>query len=327
MKRVVSFFRHDWMRKLFALLFAVIIYWNINDARQKNQVFHNVPVEVTLSPDLYMPGGNTFQVSMTIRGTEERLQKLVFERPSGKIAIDSSMVDDGKCRITLTPENFSCGARNKVISISPAELELNIQRIITRKIPVKARISGQASPGYELLEARCQPSAIEVTGPEKTVNAITDINTEPIQDNLGDSNSNFRVKVVNPLPELLSISQEPVLVTTKVIPMQEARKVFSGVQVLYMSDLRPAKSERWEIAKIDPASVKVTVAGTKAEINKLTAGDVNVYVNIPGTTIDNGISVDLPLQYQITSGIPVKKVTIQPEHVKVSIKKIKLDQK
>ena len=327
MQLILDFFRKDWMRKLFALIFALIIYWNISDARQKDQVFHNVPVDVTLAPDLYMPGDNTLQISMTIRGTEERLKKLVFDRPSGKINIDSSMVSDGKCRITLTPENFSCGARNRVISISPAELTLNIQRRITRKIPVKPVINGQADSGYELLEYKCQPAEIEVTGPENTVDTLESINTEAITDNLGDSTSNFRVRPVNPLPQLLSIAQNDILVTTKVTQMQEARKNFDKVRVLCLSELRPVKGERWEITGIEPATVKVSVAGTKADISKLKAQDIRIYAYVSGKTIDSGINADVPLQYQIVSGIPVKKFTIEPKYVKVSIKKVKIDQK
>ena len=37
MQLILDFFRKDWMRKLFALIFAIIIYWNISDARQKEQ--------------------------------------------------------------------------------------------------------------------------------------------------------------------------------------------------------------------------------------------------------------------------------------------------
>lgn len=327
MQLILDFFRKDWMRKLFALIFAIIIYWNISDARQKEQVFHNVPVEVTLAPDLYMPGDNTLQVSMTIRGTEDRLKKLVFDRPSGKINIDSSMVSDGKCRITLTPENFTCGARNKVISISPAELTLNIQRRITRKIPVKPVINAQAESGYELTSYKCEPAEVEVTGPENSVNALKSISTNAITDNLGDSVSNFRVQAVNPLPQLLDIGQSDILVTTTVTQMQEARKSFNKIQVLCLSNLRPVKNERWEITGIEPATVKVSVAGAKTDIDKLKAQDIRIYAYVSGKTIDSGINADVPLQYQIVSGIPVKKFTIEPKYVKVSIKKVKIDQK
>src|SRR5262249_60173340 len=53
-------------------------------------------------------------------------------------------------------------------------------KLATRGLPVKPVLAGAAGVGYRVAESTLVPDHVEVTGPAKTLDAMKDISTRPI---------------------------------------------------------------------------------------------------------------------------------------------------
>ena len=60
----------------------------------------------------------------------------------------------------------------RVISVEPPAIVVNLEQIVTREVPVDARIVGALPRGFAAGEAVPEPSSVEVSGPESLVDLV-----------------------------------------------------------------------------------------------------------------------------------------------------------
>ena len=60
----------------------------------------------------------------------------------------------------------------RVVSVDPPEIRVNLEQIVTRDVPVDARIVGALPRGFATGEAVPDPASVEVSGPESLVDLV-----------------------------------------------------------------------------------------------------------------------------------------------------------
>ena len=160
-------------------LFAAVFFWSALVAsdgtltRQKS--FSNVPVNVTGEASLksrgYIVMDDVSQLLPGVRMTVEVTQSN-YNRVSG--GSYSPYVDLTKVTgegVNEVPIAFSSQLYGPVISCEPSSVTLNVERYITRRIPVVLETQG-ALEGYYLDSARTDPSMLSVSGPQSLVSKV-----------------------------------------------------------------------------------------------------------------------------------------------------------
>src|SRR5262249_49321804 len=94
--------------------------------------------------------------------------------------IDLSKMRRGDKIVPLSPQNVQAPFGAEVIRVNPSSVRFNLERTITKTIPVSANI-GQLPDGYEAVRVLINPATVDIEGPESRVNAISSITTLPLR--------------------------------------------------------------------------------------------------------------------------------------------------
>lgn len=116
----------------------------------------------------------------------------------------------------------------QVIHVNPARVNLEVERIIQKQVPVSVVIKGESVNGYTVSDPVIQPTAVLIRGSAKIIDQITNLEvtanitgaTQNVDQTLmvpvpeGVSSSPDRVKVIIPVTRALPYKVLPVVIRT-----------------------------------------------------------------------------------------------------------------
>ena len=182
--RIWSFLRRDFWRKLIALCFAFFTYFAVQAQLAGEQKLTGVPVEIRLPPELISVGRQDFLIAVNVKGPKSSLRNFDGKDLKGVVEVRlEDYVPGMPFKVRLHPSDFRPVKGVSVSSIDPqyGELVLNLQRRISRNVPVRPKFKGQLGKNYRRADVRCIPSETQVTGPEQLVRELQEISTQPIR--------------------------------------------------------------------------------------------------------------------------------------------------
>src|SRR5262249_3940286 len=134
--------------------------------------YRNIPAQLEITGDMT----NTVQVRL--RGSSNVIKDITAKDVS--TIIDLSKMRRGDKIVPLSPQNVQAPFGAEVIRVNPSSVRFNLERTITKTIPVSANI-GQLPDGYEAARVLISPATVDIEGPESRVNAISSITTLPLR--------------------------------------------------------------------------------------------------------------------------------------------------
>ena len=233
----------------------------------------SVPVELrNVPPDVELTGDPVNTVDVRLRASPGLIDSL---DPGEVLAtIDLKGAGEGEQIVQLTPDRFRVPFGFRIVKITPSLLTLNLERTLSKTLPVRPRVLGRPAPGYEVVEVRSEPAEIRVRGPRSRVQEIESAFTEPVSVEGADATTEETVNVglEDPLLRLEGVGR--VKVTARIREVQEER-VFDSLPV----------EARGHDAALSPRAVRVVVSGPASIVEGLAPGDLRPYVNVaPGST-------------------------------------------
>lgn len=187
-------FLHQWQRKLFALLSAIVIWFFVSQSITSSKTIPSVPIRVVNLPnDMTIPGllPNGFltkRTTLNLVGTKDIIDHL----EPGDIAVIldvSRLPKDGIVQVTkkdLISLNPNINLQTHVTSVSNTEFVIRLSPASTEKIPITILPpKGEAPNGYEFLDIWPQKLFQTVTGPQDVVQNLKQQGLE-IEFNLSD---------------------------------------------------------------------------------------------------------------------------------------------
>lgn len=300
--------RRDFWRKLIALSFALLLYFYVNNEIRATQKIPNVPVEIVLPPELMDGEPKPHFVTLEIKCA--RNSEVSPSLLSGHAQVEYSQYLPGRpYTLTLKPEAFESPLGIRVIRVEPREITLNLQRRMTRDVPVKVKFSN-VSNEYRT-QASCIPSTVRVTGPEHRVRDLKSVSTQPVP--LSDVPSgSFEYVATLDLPSETVIFPKEVTCQIEFSRKYEQR-TFSSLPVALLTQPggRPFRTEF-----TGPSRVDVTVRGLAGSVSALLPGEVRPYLDIT--------HIDRPGIYEVSTacflkgdGLDVKE--IRPSQIKIKV--------
>lgn len=269
-----------------SLLLAVVL-WVIIAGRDTAERGLTVPVEMRNVPaDLEITGDTVNTVSVRLRASPGLIESL---DPSEVLApIDLEGAEEGERIIQLTPDQIRVPFGFRVVKVTPSLLTLNLERALSKTVPVRPRILGRPASGYEVADVSSTPREIRVRGPKSRVREIESAFTEPVSVDGADVTVEEFVNVGLEDPLLTLEGGGQVKVVVRIRQRQEQRS-FEALPV----------SPRGRDARVEPPAVRVVVAGPATVLRELVGGDLRPYVNIPDSYDP---AQRLPVAVEIASG-------------------------
>lgn len=172
-------FKFNWQYRIIAVILA-LFFWYLVSGQEKVDIWLNVPVEVVNLPaEHVLRTGMVSSVRVRVRGTSTVLNRVETARLH--YSLDLSSAHRGTNMVQLDPKNINLPRAVEVVEIEPPVLELEVDRRVSRLVPVNVNWQAHISPDFELLEVSVEPETVQVRGPERILETLEEIETNYIE--------------------------------------------------------------------------------------------------------------------------------------------------
>jgi YbbR domain-containing protein len=116
------------------------------------------------------------QVTITLRAPHSTWNELTSNDGQVRAILDLSGLGAGEHRITIQPQVKVRPVR--VVSVSPDELNITLEPLATKTIPIQLAVRGEPAIGYQAGTAGLDPGQIVISGPQSQVDRVARIQAD-----------------------------------------------------------------------------------------------------------------------------------------------------
>ena len=184
---------NNWPAKVISIALALILF-----------VFHrmstlttrslSVPLVVETSSALVPSSSYPQSVRIQIRGEDDSI-KSISDGDIEAVADFRKYEAKGLYRapIQIRKKGSALSIEPLEVSVTPLEISIYLDNMISKTIPITADIRGMVAPGFDFVEHTISPVEIVVSGPMSILEDVMEIKTDPI--NLDGRRSDFGLEV------------------------------------------------------------------------------------------------------------------------------------
>ena len=184
-------FTENWTLKLISLVFALLL-WMFIMGERRLEVGYLVPLELQNIPAQLMVANEVPSlVDVRVSGPRTLLMKVSPNDIS--IVVDLTDLKPGLTTFKRLEERLNLPSGLRVTRLSPSFIDLKLERIKQKKVPVKITLSGEPLPGYQVGRIKAVPDKVLVEGGETELKSVSEVTTEEVA--LGGVNEGFSVIV------------------------------------------------------------------------------------------------------------------------------------
>lgn len=292
-------FRANWQYRIIAAVLA-IFFWYMISGQAKIEIWVTVPVEVVNLPsDHVVKNGMADSIRVRCRGTSTILNRL----ETGRLiyTLDLSDIRKGHNVVVLEPGEVNLPRTVEVVEISPSRLELDVDRYITRDVPVRVDWQAYISPDFELKDIRIEPENVRISGAAAVLENIEEVETEHIE--IRDESPRRIIRRVGlDLFSGVESSVNEVFVEFSFGPLLEEIWVRKNVQVF---------AEEGQDYKVDPVDIRANLALPQMLLRTQNWREqINYYIRLP-RNMESGkhemeVKVDMPRDGKVLEKRPEK---------------------
>jgi YbbR domain-containing protein len=199
--------------KLLSLVIAIFL-WLAVVRDPLAEVVVKIPIEFEHVPQsLDFTSEHVPQAEIRVRGPERILRGL--DQEDVHASLDLAKATPGEHTYDLNIRGVRVPRSVEVVQVMPAQLRIDFDKEITRVIPVRPRVIGTFAPGVQLAPGGIipDPAQVSVVGPEKRVNQIEAVLTDPVDATGVIGRATFATNVFVPDPLVHLAHPGPIHVT------------------------------------------------------------------------------------------------------------------
>ncbi|MBW3569912.1 MAG: YbbR-like domain-containing protein [Gemmatimonadetes bacterium] len=295
---------HNWRLKLAALGLALLI-WAAVSAEQVTSQWIPVRVDpVVRDPEFVLTGPpDPAEVRVRFSGPGRELWELALDRPS--LVLPLSEIGNRRAfALDASMLRIPAGLSVNVQDIRPAVVRVDVERLASRVVPVRARLTEQSRQRYVVGDdLEVLPAEVRVTGPADRLAALDSVDTRRFDIVPDDSTFTHQVPLDTAGMDGLSFSRTRVRVSGPVDV--RAERSLGTVPVSVPGGLVAT-----------PARVQVSVSGARRVLERVFAGGVRAYVprdSLPPVVPPEGVEVPV-----VVDGLPPNtRARANPPRVRV----------
>lgn len=164
--------------KILALAIAIFM-WGVAHGTSSVERGFDVPVVFRgVREDLVITEQSADVVNIRVLGSRAALRNLRPDRL--EYGVDVSGVRPGVSDFEVDPAEIELPKGLRVVSRSPARLELKIENRATKSLPVRPDVEGQPAPGFDVARVEVDPPRVRVSGARSAVVRMSEVMTETI---------------------------------------------------------------------------------------------------------------------------------------------------
>jgi YbbR domain-containing protein len=293
--------------KLVSLVLGFSLWYVVAGGRGAELVLP-VPLEFRNLPEgMEVIEESAQQVDIRLRGSSEIARRLTPQEIQA--SVDLSGAEPGELTFYLSPENVVVPFGVHVVRVTPASVNLQVDRTDRRRVHVVPRVVGAPASGFELANIWLGSADIEVMGPASRLEDLEQVTTQPIS--VEGLREPFTQTVQVMLDDLYvrPVDAKGIEVTLDVRE-ERIRKRIRDVEVTSI----PSSVT----THITPTSVRVEVEGPRSLVEPLVEEDFELRVNVEG--LEPGVHQLTPVLAFLREELAViEALSYDPAQVRVRI--------
>ncbi|NQT88915.1 hypothetical protein HQ560_19260 [bacterium] len=293
------------MRKLFRLIFgnfdikiaaavlAGITWYYLVTGGLTEREFENVQLRVTKLPlDVAVLSVDAKEVALTFKGPRADLDRLEGQRLLVEIDLSDTHLDP-KARLDRSIRIGDAGTRIMLlgapgarmprtihlIESEPSVVQLTLNTIVERELPVEVVREGRTPPGY-VLTVTATPPLLKVRGPFLLLQNLTSLATEPLRVDGLKTSQDKTLRIVSKIASkefgLVAIQPEsPTVAVHLDVREKPDVKILAGVPIRLAN-----APDTLAILKQDAQAVTVTLSGPEGFLRDLDAQNLVAVIDL-----------------------------------------------
>ena len=299
-------------------LLTAVVFWSILVASDgtltREKTFQNVAVSVTGESTLKSRGYIVMDdldslisgVKLTVEVTQSNYSRVSGTSYNPHIDL-TQVTGEGENVLNVA---FSSQLYGPVVSCEPSSVRVNVERYITRRVPVVLETSGEL-PGYYLDSAKTDPTMLSVSGPQSLVSQVTravaSIDVSLLSGERRSDRTSVQIRLQDAAgntveSDLIEITNQTVLtdtvvVETELVPMREV-----PLEVASLVTGEPA--EGYELLEVTVSQESLLIAAADEVLDAITTLTTDQPLSIEGATQDVTGTVRLRRPTGIENTVP-----------------------
>ncbi|HTY18895.1 MAG TPA: CdaR family protein [Myxococcota bacterium] len=164
--------------KLLAVALAVFL-WVVARGSSSVERGFDIPVVLQgLPSELVVVDQGADMVNLRVSGTRAALRNLEPERL--EYAVDLSGAKPGVAKFEVDLSRFDLPRGARIVSRSPAQIELGLESRATRPVKVRADVEGKPADGFRVVGIDADPPRVRITGARAEVLRLSEVATETV---------------------------------------------------------------------------------------------------------------------------------------------------
>jgi YbbR domain-containing protein len=300
--RIARAIGRDTGLRLISLVLAVGLWIFVNAGQRGALETFQVPVNYhDLPPGFVLTSPHPDFVRIQVSGPRTLLS--IIDPTRLRLRLDLTGVGVGQASFKIGADSFAVPRHTEVTSVLPSQIVLDVDRYVTREVPIHLVLSGLPGAGYKIATTEVAPATVVIRGPSREVARVDEVDTEslPITGITGDFSRD--VDLMAPA-SAVRLESDQVTARVMLAPIV-TRQVFHNITVSVRdNDLK---------SRVDPRHVSLELSGPLLTLEKL---DLKTAVYIEAAGLDPG-SYSVPVQIDLPDGIALVRQT--PEKVRLKI--------
>ncbi len=298
--------------KAMALVLALLSWYIVNIITNYDKTIANLDLNVDLPDGWAVLGKTSSDFQVTFRGTKEDLL-LIDDRT---VLLNADLTDgefdkreyETTRQIRLGPRNVTHNSKARVAEIDPSLIEVRIGLEGQKQLPLRVNLTGDPVLGMQVETIVTDPPRVTLYGASERLEAITALQTSPL--NLSDRVGSFeqRVDVLPPTADWVGrVEPSRVLVRVTLVGLTEDRR-FTGIPVRLYRD--PAEGPMPDLIP-NPALVDVSLQGSPALLDALDVSEIRAFAEAGPDTNGSRVFVNIPAGLEVLDVNPAR-VRLRP---------------
>lgn len=301
---IKRFLANNMAIKTACLILAVFMWYAL-----KNEEMMTKTVEVYISPkineSMYLVNINPVSVHVTLSGSRKDLKDM--QNYGYSVELDLTKELEPKIiQNELKESDFSFPEHFNITSIVPQTIDVEIDRLTSKYLPVEAVTEGMVAANHVLGQIDLIPSRLKVDGPEKKLSALTTLKTEKIK--IEGMNTNF-IQEVNVIPPFTGYKTNQAVKAIITITKSKEEKNFENIPVRILQPVG-----LFYKCTVKPSEISLKVSASTFDFQGISNEDFTAYVDITG--LENGV-YELPVI--IVKKDAFKLIEVNPKSVEVTV--------
>ena len=173
-----GFITDNWLLKVVSLAFALVLWFFVMGERNLELGF-TVPLELkNVPPGMMVANEVPNTVDVRLSGPRTLLMNLGPRDVS--IAVDLSELKSGLTTFKRLEERLRIPTGIKVTRLSPAHIDLKLEPITSKTVPVRAILSGRVAEGFRVVAVTVDPPGVVIEGADGEMRELREVTTDPV---------------------------------------------------------------------------------------------------------------------------------------------------